>query len=84
MRYTHHSGKPNARLCIQQGRVEFCTLQAITLGEEITVDYEPTHRDGQLACRCALYSGPVLRLTMAARRAGCAWRETTMAERWPG
>lgn len=54
MRYTHHSGKPNARLCIQQGRVEFCTLQAITLGEEITVDYEPTHRDGQLACRFAL------------------------------
>ncbi len=34
--------------------VELSDRRAIALGEEITADYEPTHRDGQLACRCAL------------------------------
>jgi SET domain-containing protein len=52
MRYTNHSCQPNARLCIRQGRVEFYALRAIAPGEEITVDYGPTHHEGRLACRC--------------------------------
>jgi SET domain-containing protein len=52
MRYTNHSCKPNARLCIRQGRVEFYALRDIAAGEEITVDYGPTHHEGRLACRC--------------------------------
>ena len=52
MRYTNHSCRPNARLCIRQGRVEFYALRAITAGEEITVDYGETHHEGRLACRC--------------------------------
>jgi SET domain-containing protein len=52
MRYTNHSCKPNARLCIRQGRVEFYALRDIAAGEEITVNYGPTHHEGQLACRC--------------------------------
>ena len=54
MRYTNHSCKPNARLCIRQGRVEFYALRAITAGEEITVDYGETHHEGRLACRCGV------------------------------
>lgn len=52
MRYTNHSCRPNARLCIRQGRVEFYALHAIAAGEEITVDYGETHHEGRLACRC--------------------------------
>ena len=52
MRYTNHSCKPNARLCIRQGRVEFYALRDIGGGEEITVDYGETHHEGRLACRC--------------------------------
>jgi SET domain-containing protein len=52
MRYTNHSCKPNARLTIRQGRVEFYALRAIGPGEEITVDYGETHHEGKLACRC--------------------------------
>ncbi len=52
MRYTNHSCKPNARLCIRAGRVEFYALRAIAPGEEITVDYGETHHEGKLACRC--------------------------------
>jgi SET domain-containing protein len=52
MRYTNHSCRPNARLCIRQGRVEFYALRAIATGEEITVDYGETHHEGRLACRC--------------------------------
>lgn len=53
MRYTNHSCRPNARLCIRQGRVEFYALQAaIAAGSEITVDYGETHHAGKLACRC--------------------------------
>ena len=52
MRYTNHSCRPNARLCIRQGRVEFYALRAIAPGEEITVDYGETHHEGRLACRC--------------------------------
>ncbi len=52
MRYTNHSCQPNARLCIRQGRVEFYARRDIALGEEITVDYGPTHHEGRLECRC--------------------------------
>ncbi len=52
MRYTNHSCRPNARLCIRQGRVEFYALRAIAAGAEITVDYGETHHEGRLACRC--------------------------------
>jgi SET domain-containing protein len=52
MRYTNHSCRPNARLSIRQGRVEFYALREIAVGEELTVDYGPTHHEGRLACRC--------------------------------
>ena len=52
MRFTNHSCRPNARLCIRQGRVEFYALRAIAAGEEITVKYGETHHEGKLACRC--------------------------------
>ncbi len=52
MRYTNHSCRPNARLCIRQGRVEFYALRPIAVDEEITVDYGPTHHEGKLRCRC--------------------------------
>ena len=57
MRYTNHSCRPNARLDIRQGRVEFYALRAIAPGEEITVHYGPTHHQGRLACRCAAGCG---------------------------
>ncbi len=52
MRYTNHSCRPNARLDIRQGRVEFYALRTIAVGEEITVHYGETHHQGRLACRC--------------------------------
>ncbi|MBX3637621.1 MAG: SET domain-containing protein [Rubrivivax sp.] len=52
MRFTNHSCRPNARLCIRQGRVEFYALRAIAAGEEVTVDYGETHHEGKLTCRC--------------------------------
>ena len=52
MRYTNHSCRPNARLCIRNGRVEFYALRAIAVAEEITVDYGETHHEGRLRCRC--------------------------------
>jgi len=61
MRYTNHSCRPNARMTIRQGRVEFYALRPIAAGEEITVDYGETHHEGRLACRCGA-SGCVGRL----------------------
>lgn len=52
MRYTNHSCRPNARLTIRQGRVEFYAMRDIAPGEEITVNYGETHHEGRLACRC--------------------------------
>jgi len=52
MRYTNHSCAPNARLSIDNGRVEFYALRAIGTGEEITVHYGSTHHRGRLPCRC--------------------------------
>jgi uncharacterized protein len=54
MRFTNHSCKPNARLSIRQGRIEFYALRNIVRGEEITVDYGETHHDGKLRCRCGV------------------------------
>lgn len=54
MRFTNHSCRPNARLCIRQGRVEFYALRSIAVGEEVTVDYGETHHEGRLACRCGV------------------------------
>jgi uncharacterized protein len=52
MRFTNHSCQPNARLSIENGRVEFYALRVIAAGEELTVDYGETHHDGKLPCRC--------------------------------
>ena len=52
MRYTNHSCRPNARLSIRHGRVEFYALRSIAAGNEITVNYGETHHAGKLACRC--------------------------------
>jgi len=52
MRYTNHSCRPNARLVIRNGRVEFYAARAIAVGEEITVDYGETHHEGRLRCQC--------------------------------
>lgn len=52
MRFTNHSCRPNARLAVEAGRIEFYALRAIEPGEEITVDYGQTHHEGRLACRC--------------------------------
>jgi SET domain-containing protein len=52
MRFTNHSCQPNARLMIRDGRIEFYALRAITVGEEITVNYGETHHEGRLQCRC--------------------------------
>ena len=54
MRYTNHSCRPNARLCIRQGRVEFYALREIAPGDEITVDYGETHHEGRLRCQCGV------------------------------
>jgi len=52
LRYTNHSCRPNAVLRIRQGRVEFYAMRELARGEEITVDYGPTHHEGRLRCRC--------------------------------
>lgn len=52
MRFTNHSCRPNGRLSIRDGRIEFYALRDIAPGEEITVAYGETHHAGQLACRC--------------------------------
>jgi len=52
MRFTNHSCRPNARLLVQDGRIEFYSLRALAVGEEITVKYGQTHHKVQLACRC--------------------------------
>lgn len=52
MRFTNHACRPNARLSVREGRIEFYALRSIAIGEEITVDYGETHHEGRLACRC--------------------------------
>jgi SET domain-containing protein len=49
MRYANHSCRPDARLSIAQGRVEFyLCVQPIAHGDEITVNYGGTHHQGRL------------------------------------
>jgi uncharacterized protein len=52
LRFTNHSCRPNAVLRIRQGRVEFYAMRDVPRGEEITVNYGPTHHEGRLRCRC--------------------------------
>ena len=52
LRYTNHSCRPNAVLRIREGRVEFYAMRDLAPGEEITVNYGPTHHEGRLRCRC--------------------------------
>ena len=52
LRFTNHSCRPNAVLRINQGRIELYALRPLAVGEEITVDYGPTHHEGRLRCRC--------------------------------
>ena len=52
MRFTNHCCSPNARLTIRDGRIEFYSLRAIAVDEEVTVNYGETHHEGRLACRC--------------------------------
>ena len=52
LRFTNHSCRANAVLRIRQGRVELYAMRDIAPGEELTVDYGPTHHAGQLVCRC--------------------------------
>ena len=50
--YINHSCTPNAYIRIAYGRIEFYARRAIAAGEELTVDYEISHHDGRLRCRC--------------------------------
>jgi SET domain-containing protein len=52
MRFTNHCCRPNARLAIIAGRIEFYALRPIEPGEEVTVNYGQTHHEGRLRCRC--------------------------------
>lgn len=54
LRYTNHACTPNARLVIDDGRVEVHALRDLQPGEEITVRYGDTHHEGSLPCRCGL------------------------------
>lgn len=52
LRQINHSCAPNARLHINQGRVEFYALRDIEAGEEISCHYGESHHEGRLRCRC--------------------------------
>jgi SET domain-containing protein len=52
LRFVNHSCRPNAVLRINQGRIELYALRPMAAGEEITIDYGPTHHEGRLRCRC--------------------------------
>jgi len=50
--YINHSCNPNVFTRIAYGRAEFYAKRDIAAGEELTVDYEVSHHDGRLRCRC--------------------------------
>ncbi|WP_233151717.1 SET domain-containing protein [Pelomonas sp. KK5] len=52
LRFANHSCRPNARIQVEAGAVEFFALRDIASGEEITVGYGATHHEGRLVCRC--------------------------------
>lgn len=51
-RFINHSCEPNTFMRCLASRVEFYALRRIRAGEELTVDYENSHHDGKLRCRC--------------------------------
>jgi uncharacterized protein len=50
--FINHSCTPNVFMRIAYGRLEFYAKRDISAGEEMTVDYEVSHHDGTLRCRC--------------------------------
>lgn len=51
-RFINHSCAPNTFMRRTKDRAEFYALRDIAAGEELTVDYRPSHHDGRLRCRC--------------------------------
>jgi SET domain-containing protein len=51
-RFINHSCDPNTFTRVTDTRAEFYALRDIRKGEELTVDYEESHHDGKLPCRC--------------------------------
>ena len=51
-RFINHSCEPNTFTRCTATRAEFYALRDIAPGEELTVDYENSHHDGRLPCRC--------------------------------
>lgn len=51
-RYINHSCAPNTFMRRTRDRAEFYALRDIAKGEELTVDYRPSHHEGKLRCRC--------------------------------
>ena len=52
LRYVNNSCSPNTYMRVCYNQVEFYTLRAINVDEELTCNYGPTHHDGKLKCRC--------------------------------
>ena len=51
-RFINHSCNPNTFTRVTDTRAEFYALRDIARGEELTVDYEESHHNGKLPCRC--------------------------------
>ncbi len=51
-RFINHSCEPNTFMRRTKDRAEFYALRDIAKGEELTVDYEDSHHEGRLRCRC--------------------------------
>jgi SET domain-containing protein len=51
-RFINHSCEPNTFTRCTATRAEFYALRDIAPGEELTVDYEDSHHEGKLPCRC--------------------------------
>jgi SET domain-containing protein len=51
-RFINHSCEPNTFTRCTKDRAEFYALRDISPGEELTVDYEESHHEGKLPCRC--------------------------------
>ena len=51
-RFINHSCAPNTFMRRTKDRAEFYALRDIAEGEELTVDYEESHHEGRLRCRC--------------------------------
>jgi SET domain-containing protein len=51
-RFINHSCEPNTFMRRTRDRAEFYALRDIAKNEELTVDYEESHHEGRLRCRC--------------------------------